>query len=292
MLKVLTQDVEIKDNSAIVAFDMNEAYLHISTMRKAWSEGGDFDLIAKVEAHDSHIPQERREKQSEVLLLKFNRTSSSAKKSTMAGTRKFVIGAVEEEVEEKCFCKKEHIDLRSKIVYQTQFDPRFGNRAQQDAACFNACKVILQNAGLSPNSAPNDGTVIQIASENSYGDKTSQASYLSINKAIAMHGLAYIDEQLEQGYPVLVGVDHKSGSPNTDKTTDHFVVIVGRGCTDNEAFYYFYEVGTEQMEGGVNKGKLDGNKLYVSTDGSLRGTPYHNPNRNYIVSQVRKNVLP
>ena len=65
-------------------------------------------LIAKVEAHDSHIPRERREKQSEVLLLKFNRTSSTAKKSTMAGTRKFVIGAVQEVVEEE---DKEDIEI-------------------------------------------------------------------------------------------------------------------------------------------------------------------------------------
>lgn len=61
-----------------------------------------------------------------------------AAKSTVNGTMKFMIADVEEDEkgeEEKAIeegvcplCGKKHIDLRSKIDYQTQFDSRFGTK--------------------------------------------------------------------------------------------------------------------------------------------------------------------
>lgn len=146
----------------------------------------------------------------------------------------------------------------------------------------------MTNAGLSPNSAPNDNTVIQIGVEKSSTDNSSHSSSLTIDFVKASEGLNYINQQLETGYPILVGVDYKAGSPNSDKTTDHFIVIVGRGCKNNEVYYLFYEVGTGQQENGQYKGAHENNKLYLKKDNTLQGTPYHNSNKKYIVVQIRK----
>jgi hypothetical protein len=188
-------------------------------------------------------------------------------------------------------CLKEHIDLREIVDWQSQFNERWGERKKQDTACLKTCKLILAKAGLSENSAsPND--VYQVATQIpnvSVKDQKDQSKYLQINTEKAIKGLEYIDEQLSLGYPILVGVDYKYGSPNKDKVTDHFVVIVGRGCKEDEVFYYFYEVGTEYP----SSGKSDDNKLYLGDDNLLRGTPhYDSSKRKYIVSQIRMNVLP
>ena len=164
MLEITRQDVEIKDNSAIVVFDMAEAYSLISTMRSTFLEGGDFDLIAKVEAHDSHIPIERREKQSEVLLLKFNRTSSSAKKSTMAGTRKFVIGVVQEEDNKKKEIKPMISPVRNYIStseYGYRIHPTEGTRKFHTGIDLIGDLTII---------SPCDGKVIQIKSDDINGN--------------------------------------------------------------------------------------------------------------------------
>lgn len=292
-LWILSQEFTIADNALCISFPMSEAYELIKKYRSTIFEGGNFDLIAKVEVIDPNIAAPRRIMHTGVLDLNFNKSAQTPKKSTINGTKKFVIGKVEEvneakENKEKCFCGKKHVDLRNNIEFQSQYDSQFGDKEAQDRACFRACKVILTNAGLSSDSAPNDGTVVQIASEGGT-DKSSQTSYISINSQKVKDGVTYIDEQLELGYPVLVGVDYKSGSPNSDKTTDHFVVIVGRECSDNEIFYYFYEVGTGARTG---HGTSDDNKLYLKKDGSLRGTPAYKTSRNYIVSQIRKNKLP
>ena len=42
------------------------------------------------------------------------------------------------------YCKKQHIDLRSKVAFQTQFSPIFGDKNKQNAACWRACKKCYQ----------------------------------------------------------------------------------------------------------------------------------------------------
>ena len=74
----------------------------------------------------------------------------------------------------------------------------------------------------------------------------------------------------------------KLGDPGT---TDHYVVIVGRGCEDDKIFYSFYEVGTSW----AHKGQHSTNKLFLGDDFSLKGIPAHNKGKNYTVTQVRKN---
>lgn len=115
-------------------------------------------------------------------------------------------------------------------------------------------------------------------------DKHTKMSYLPEGLKT---GIKYIDEQLEKNHPVLVGVNHDlnyHGEKNNDHTTDHFVVIVGRNCDDNGAYYLFYEVGTSYKKSGAS----DDNKLYVLSD-RIEGKTAYNSSKLYQVAQVRKN---
>ena len=184
-----------------------------------------------------------------------------------------------EQMMRKCFCGKEHIDLRDKVTWISQFNNIFGTSEKQKTACCHASNVILTNAGLKTTSYATPK--FQTAKENDV--------QLIIDTAQSQLGINYLNEELEKGHPILVGVDHTykyKGGINDDKTTDHFVVIVGRGCEEDKAFYYFYEVGT----GDKSKGESDNNKLYIQDDYSLKGTTAYNTSKKYTVTVIRKNI--
>src|SRR5690606_24342285 len=50
---------------------------------------------------------------------------------------------------------------------------------------------------------------------------------IEVNKGIAANMLNYIQSSLDQGYPVLVGVNAGYVSDINDGVTDHFLVMVG-----------------------------------------------------------------
>jgi len=57
-------------------------------------------------------------------------------------------------------------------------------------------------------------------------------------------GGEYIDEMLDRGYPVMVGVSHKGkgqGPSNPDNLTDHWVTISGRDYDKDGRLYYTFE---------------------------------------------------
>lgn len=57
-------------------------------------------------------------------------------------------------------------------------------------------------------------------------------------------GGEYIDEMLDRGYPVMVGVSHKGkgqGPSNPDNLTDHWVTITGRDYDKDGRLYYTFE---------------------------------------------------
>ncbi|MBF8458401.1 glycoside hydrolase family 104 protein [Kaistella sp. G5-32] len=176
-------------------------------------------------------------------------------------------------------CGKSEIDLRSKIAWQTQFDPKWGGRDRQMVACKKTCDDILINNGLTATSL---ASLYQTALEN------DKHTILNINTQVSKDAVSYLDSELEKGHPVQVGVDHGLGykiNNNADHTTDHFVVIVGRKCEGNKCYYIFYDVGTSHKE----KGASDNNRLYFDkADYSLKGKTVYNGNF-YTVTQIRKN---
>jgi hypothetical protein len=165
----------------------------------------------------------------------------------------------------------------SKMDWQTQMDTKWGDEAAQKSACYKTCKDILEKKGVKTTSLD---SAIFTAKEN------ASHTYLNITNQ-AQKGIDVIDKELLAGHPIIVGVDKKLGnSPNSDKTTDHFVVIIGKGfdLQTGKTYYQFYDVGTKHNE----KGTSDNNRLYLQQDFSLVGVSQYNQ-KTYTVSQVRPN---
>ena len=218
--------------------------------------------------------------------------------------------------------KKSEIDLRVasgnkqgvEVKWISQYDTIQVDRAG-DSACKRACEAIMSQLGIkveNPNS--NNKVSYQVAIEKDMGyntksktyqrdknmnltdtNKQNQDEYMQIDTQAFQDGLAYLDSELEKGYPIVVGVDHsyayKGKGYNNDFATDHFVVIVGRKYDDKGKLYYlFYDVGTNHE----NKGTSDDNKLYIKNNQSLEGTSFlknkDKTNKHYFVTQIRKNL--
>ena len=104
--------------------------------------------------------------------------------------------------------------------------------------------------------------------------------------------LKYINRNIQNGIPVVVGVDHtynrslekidkRTSSKNTigynEGTTDHFITLIGSG-TDNQGKYYtYYDPGTQQKAGR----STEDNRLYEKSKGvwidnkNYSGKEYH-----------------
>ncbi|OWP82685.1 hypothetical protein BWK59_14530, partial [Flavobacterium davisii] len=190
------------------------------------------------------------------------------------------LGKAENVNNSNCICKKNHIDLRATVNWQTQFDPQWGNRNAQNVACWKTAQQILTKSGLGSLSGY-PANAIQLAKE------IENHTKLSLLSEGLKKGIQYIDSQLESKHPVLIGVNHDlnyRGEKNIDHTSDHFVVVVGRSCDTKGAYYIFYEVGTSHR----NLGTSDENKLYILTD-KIEGKTAYNSSKTYQVAQVRLN---
>ncbi|MFL0204922.1 hypothetical protein [Tenacibaculum maritimum] len=189
-----------------------------------------------------------------------------------------------------CACEHKCIDLTDKVVWISQFNKsEKKNGKMQTDGCWRTSQKLLMGAGLGKTSGYKTGMIMTALED----DKHTELKLTAKTK----EGVEYIDSQLEKGNPVLVGLDHTVNYRHNGKiinanpdlgdpgTTDHYVVIVGRGCEDNKTYYRFYEVGTSWLHYGQHAS----NKLFLGDDYSLKGSPAHNKSRNYTVAQVRKN---
>lgn len=96
-------------------------------------------------------------------------------------------------------------------------------------------------------------------------------------------GIDIINQSLENGNPITVGVHHKFGTTyNSDNTTDHFIVVMGRGIDRGQIYYRFYEVATRHHHLGTHAQ----NRLYLNGQEASGNTQYGSQ-RNYILTQVR-----
>jgi len=109
----------------------------------------------------------------------------------------------------------------------------------------------------------------------------------------ARSAVSYLIYALQNGIPVIVGIDNRPGSPNpqTDNSSDHFVVIVGMGTDSKGNFFRFYDNATNLSSKGTN----DENKLYydsntgIITGKSQTGYATSRPDmHDYIVTMIRK----
>lgn len=167
-------------------------------------------------------------------------------------------------------CHKKHMNLKDSVKWISQF-----SQPRPNVACARTCVLILKNSKLSPSAGSSTG-LFQVAIENS--------KHTAVNATDSFQsGLNYLDKELASGHPVMIGVDHKLGYGFNEGMTDHFIVVVGRGCENGKIYYNFYDVGTRHQD----KGASEDNKLYV-TDGFLRGRTAYNGST-YTMTQVRRN---
>ena len=176
------------------------------------------------------------------------------------------------------YCGKIHISLSQKIAFSHQV-------GQDD--CKKRCDIIIAKLNIESEGAIGERlfsgrkAFYQLALEN----ENNTALIFDENNVSA--GIEYLNLSLDKGLPVVVGVNHTFFKDKTknkkinELTTDHFVVIVGRGCNNGRIYYNFWDVGTQH--GKVNDYKFyfdENNHLYCPSDFRKRKTH---------ITQIRRN---
>ena len=201
----------------------------------------------------------------------------------------------EENSEIKCVsCGKMHVDLTNSVPFKSQ--------GSGNTNCAKTCKLIVENMGLGIKS---EGAAGGEYTRSGIDKKMYVAFYQLAHENAARNGfdwdqneikdgMKYLDDSLDKGYPVTVGVNHtfkgrKHGIINED-TTDHYVLIIGRYCENGKTYYPYYDVGTQW-------GNLKSNyKFELQPNGSLvNDKAYGKVNgvadsRKFTVTQIRRNT--
>lgn len=154
----------------------------------------------------------------------------------------------------------------------------------QTGDCLLTAKAIMDNYGLKGQYGGADH-VYQLMWEERGMLKHYGVDYKTT------FGLAYkcIKRHLEAGRPIIVGVDRKLGLNSNEGTTDHWILVTGRGYDDRQKMYYFtyIETGTDFVDKGCNNST---NRLYYEIEKVVLFNPSANDNKScYTVSQVRPN---
>lgn len=116
-----------------------------------------------------------------------------------------------------------------------------------------------------------------------YGNNPTQ----NYNNAISC-----LDRELSEGNPVIVGVDHSPGDTgNSDNTTDHFVVITGRGYDSSKGKYYYTYMETARSSANATSAcDTTNNRFYYDPSvPSLKDDSAYGHPKGYTVTQVRPN---
>lgn len=139
-----------------------------------------------------------------------------------------------------------------RVPFYSQFEGGHGY-VPGDTACFKAAKAMANAAGARPGAMSNG---IQIATgEDSRGR-------ITVDPQRARQGVNYIDQQLNAGRPVVVGVSHADNNYNADGITDHAVTITGRGRDERGRTYYTFN---DPATGNASKGsdRNPANRFYL-----------------------------
>lgn len=156
-----------------------------------------------------------------------------------------------------------------------------GYRESDPRGCFNRCKDMLAKAGY--KLVEDTSYEILMANSDSAGNATTAASSFE-------EGLDYIDDQLKQGIPVVVGVSYDKGKSVgddwKDDAADHFVIIVGGGRTSG---YHYFDPATGNPGRGTstdNKFTMQGNLLKDKNNctNSKKGE------KDYTLTSIRKSI--
>lgn len=143
---------------------------------------------------------------------------------------------------------------------------------QGPGECLISCEKIISDAGYT-----HDKLNVMVLTTNVNGND------FDFHRECVLRAVEVINQHLESGKPIIVGVNYKDGSSNFDGVTDHWVVITGRGRDSTGIYYNFFEVAQDK-----DKGVSDDNKLYLLESGILKGKCTCNRNyENQWVTMVR-----
>ena len=134
---------------------------------------------------------------------------------------------------------KENINLGDKSKFVA-----YGENGVKN--CLDLCKMILKKYGMSNFGA--SANIFRLMYE-----KNGELDYYGDNpKENYKQAIDCIDRHLENGRPIIVGVNHTIDRGINEGTTDHFVVIYGREYIDGRYAYFYYEVGKSNVMHGYN----------------------------------------
>ena len=160
-------------------------------------------------------------------------------------------------------------------INQVLANTAWRTQAPNWTTCLPTSQTILRNNGVN-NPAPRN-LAIQMTTENAGRNGLNIAE-------TANQGLMAINQSLQNGIPIIVGVNHTFGNNYNEGTTDHFIIIIGRGYVQGRLYYRFFDVGTQR----ANMGTSPMNRLFLQNNNTLNGITQYNQRR-YTVSQVRPN---
>lgn len=151
------------------------------------------------------------------------------------------------------------------------------------ASCLDLAKQTLRNYGITNYGSSSN--VFRLVYETPEGLKNwGNNSAQNYKNAIEC-----IDNHLDNNRVIIVGVDHTPNFGANEGTTDHFVVITGRGYDEstNQYYYTFMDNATSNAEDGCS----DQNRFYYIEGSDLGGTSVTSESAGlqYTVSQVRPN---
>jgi peptidoglycan hydrolase-like protein with peptidoglycan-binding domain len=146
--------------------------------------------------------------------------------------------------------------------------------------CYQKARAMAAGAGA--HVLPGLGSGIQVATKSPNGN-------VSINSAAAARGRNYIDSELANGRPVVVGVHHAGGYHNGG-AADHFVTITGSGVdAKGNRYYTFNDPASRALGSDTNPA----NRFYVGQNGDLYKAGSQGGyvvNRAYSLSWVGRNA--
>jgi hypothetical protein len=124
-------------------------------------------------------------------------------------------------------------------------------------ACFRTCAKML---GKEP---PSKALRIDTAKV----DNTTKEKKVEVNEDKTRLGIKVINEYLEAGNPIIVGIDRGFQSTQNNGTTDHYIVIMGKGVENGQVYYRFYDPGTSHR----SLGSSPNNRLFINMDNTITG---------------------
>jgi hypothetical protein len=161
---------------------------------------------------------------------------------------------------------------------------QYKNTGGYSATCDCMCvtqKIMQTILGNNANIGSN-ATKIQLYLENSNG--------LLYKVGDAGNVFNVLNSHIDNGRPIIAGVDHTSKQGINEGATDHFIVIIGRGYDTSIGQYYYNYVETARGPNNGVSANSDSNRLYYdSSIGTFVDTNTYIVDREYTLTQIRPN---